>query len=102
MQGLEPQCEGRVPVDRSLEKTEPLGCRVHPSLPAKETVKRPYDLGTCRQPFFHQGATDLFSLVPRGGGGRDLEQAGQEGILVSGPRFPSLIGTIPVRQPLLN
>jgi hypothetical protein len=85
----------------------PLGGVVDPALPAIRAGDRTLHLGAGRQPLADQGLGDAarVSFGWKGGGdqvgGRGRHRA-QEGTLVSSPVFPSLMGTIAVRQPLLK
>jgi hypothetical protein len=80
---------------------QPLGRRLDRIAPPVDTAVRPEDLGAGGQFLLYQDAAYSLGFLPGRGCRGNLEQA-QDGILVSGPRLPSSMGTMPVRQPLLN
>jgi len=85
-----------------LELTLPLVGLIQPSLPPEPAGHRAQHLGAGREPFVDGDFGDRSSE----GFGRGRDGDGQaithEGILVSSPVLPSAMGTMAVRQPLLN
>ena len=85
-----------------LEEAIPLGGFFYRSLPAVDARNRADYLGAGRQPFGDDRICDATRQLLRRNRGGDLEQCRQDGTLVSSPVLPSSMGTIAVRQPLLN
>ena len=85
-----------------LEQAIPLGGLLYRSLPAIHTRNGAEYLGAGRKPFGDDRVRDATRQLLRRNRGGDLKQRRQDGTLVSSPVLPSSMGTIAVRQPLLN
>ena len=94
--------ESRIRVGSGLELAIPLGSLLYRSLPAVHTRNGAEYLGTRREPFGDYRLGDATCQLLRRNCGGDLKQRRQDGTLVSSPVLPSSIGTMAVRQPLLN
>ena len=89
-------------IGTGLEQAIPLGGPLCRSLPAVHTRNGAEYLGTRRKPFGDYRLGDATCQLLRRNCGGDLKQRRQDGTLVSSPVLPSSMGTMAVRQPLLN
>ena len=85
-----------------LEHAIPFRGFFYRTLPAVDTGNWTADLNTRRKAFGDYRLGDATCQLLRRNCGGDLKQRRQEGTLVSSPVLPSSMGTMAVRQPLLN